>query len=969
MISSPYALDAAFIDAAIFATKSRIFDLPVEDCALQLTRLQATGKWNLLLNAAAEAVADNPESPTARTAVVHALSSLGARGRAAVQIRVCLALSPNSAEGWRTLALLGLQTGETARAQSACRHALNLLPLFPEALATLAVVRMTQGLTELARALFRAAVVLSPDLAECWGNAAVLAVRANQEGRGLRLAARAVRLKPFLVGPRMLSAQRALASGRLDEAESYFQSILATEPHNIAALTGLAELAKRRGVSAEPVATACRKGLEASSSLENQIALAGLLYACGDAAGALGAYLRLADEAPQNCEANFNAGALALAHGRNTEGVALLRRAHAVRPDAPVIAVALAGALLDVDDADPAATVLASALRRHPDDASVLNLFGRTLCRLNRSAEGAAAFREALRHGEETEEGSASAVSALLNAGRPDLAAPFARRLIVVAPHAGRSWTFFAQTTRFLQPPGPDADLEADLLLGFERPGAEKAYLANAALALLRYDPAFSAFAAAATKGETNAAPAERLGDPALQAFVARPLTLAVLDAVVVADSGFEAVLTALRRALCAQADGGGEAFALPCWTRFICALARQCWLNEFIYDETAAETAQVEQLEKRLGDLLDENAPIPDGLLGLYAAYRPLAASPLGARLSARIWNEDGARLIERQVRTMEEELEIRAVLPRLTPVSDPVSQAVRDQYEQNPHPRWLHAALLDAPAPVPAVVRSILPHVRLDAARWAAPEILIAGCGTGRESVWAANCFAGAKVTAVDVSLASLAYAARQTRRLGVGGVDYAQADLLALADLDGWRDRFDMIQSVGVLHHTGDIAASWRALLPLLKPDGLMKIGLYSKIARRSVTSARALIRQHGFPPTLDGVRKLRALLRAKPDDHPAAPVTRSVDYHSTSACRDLLFHEHEICIDLNDLQSLLDRLDLEFLGFEFETPQMIADFRTRFGRAAALDDLKLWRTFEDERSEIFGALYQFWTRRRS
>ena len=41
----------------------------------------------------------------------------------------------------------------------------------------------------------------------------------------------------------------------------------------------------------------------------------------------------------------------------------------------------------------------------------------------------------------------------------------------------------------------------------------------------------------------------------------------------------------------------------------------------------------------------------------------------------------------------------------------------------------------------------------------------------------------FAGARVLAIDLSLTSLAYALRKTRELGVGNIDYAQADILKL------------------------------------------------------------------------------------------------------------------------------------------------------------------------------------------
>ena len=45
-------------------------------------------------------------------------------------------------------------------------------------------------------------------------------------------------------------------------------------------------------------------------------------------------------------------------------------------------------------------------------------------------------------------------------------------------------------------------------------------------------------------------------------------------------------------------------------------------------------------------------------------------------------------------------------------------------------------------------------------------APSILVAGCGTGQHSIGTASRFSSCHVTAVDLSLASLAYAQRKTK-----------------------------------------------------------------------------------------------------------------------------------------------------------------------------------------------------------
>ena len=96
----------------------------------------------------------------------------------------------------------------------------------------------------------------------------------------------------------------------------------------------------------------------------------------------------------------------------------------------------------------------------------------------------------------------------------------------------------------------------------------------------------------------------------------------------------------------------------------------------------------------------------------------------------------------------------------------------------------------------------------------------------------------------------------------RMGVEAELY-HADLLRL---DGWDRQFDAIVCTGVLHHLEDPLAGWRRLLRLLRPGGVMLVGLYSETARRGIVAAQAEVRALGAPPTPAGIRAARAHLEA-------------------------------------------------------------------------------------------------------
>jgi 2-polyprenyl-3-methyl-5-hydroxy-6-metoxy-1,4-benzoquinol methylase len=139
--------------------------------------------------------------------------------------------------------------------------------------------------------------------------------------------------------------------------------------------------------------------------------------------------------------------------------------------------------------------------------------------------------------------------------------------------------------------------------------------------------------------------------------------------------------------------------------------------------------------------------------------------------------------------------------------------------------------------------------------------PEILIAGCGTGQHSIGTSQLFKGVKILAVDLSIASLAYAKRKTIELGIENIDYKQADLLKLGSLN---KGFDIIESAGVLHHLENPFEGWKALLSLLRPNGLMFLGFYSELARQDIVRVRDLISAEGIGSSAKEIRDCRKRL---------------------------------------------------------------------------------------------------------
>jgi len=345
---------------------------------------------------------------------------------------------------------------------------------------------------------------------------------------------------------------------------------------------------------------------------------------------------------------------------------------------------------------------------------------------------------------------------------------------------------------------------------------------------------------------------------------------------------------------------------------------------------------------------------------LAVSAAYRPLNQQA-AETLLARKWPAPLQAVIDQQISEPRAEAACRATMPRLTAIEDDVSQKVRDQYEQNPYPRWISLGRIHKYDSLDALIQRDFPHAPLrPQGKSGAFDLLVAGCGTGRQPIGLAKQFERARVVAVDLSSASLGYAKSRSELLGVTNIEYGQADILKLGSIGR---TFDVIHSDGVLHHLGDPWRGWRVLLSMLRPNGFMHISLYSEIARRDVVAARAFIAERGYGTTAADIRACRQELMGLEQGSSPGRVAGFHDFYATSECRDLLFHVLEHRMTLPAIKTFLDQNGLRFLGFDLPL-RIRQQYAARFPGDKAMIDLDQWDAFEHDNPYTFISMYQFW-----
>lgn len=421
-----------------------------------------------------------------------------------------------------------------------------------------------------------------------------------------------------------------------------------------------------------------------------------------------------------------------------------------------------------------------------------------------------------------------------------------------------------------------------------------------------------------------------------VNALVTDELLAEVLQNFAVYPAWIERALTGVRRQFLFKDYQGRTSRALS-------HLAVQCHLNEYAWFEDAEETARIEEWASRLKSLT------PDQVMAL-ACYRPLARLAGVDDLLARRWVGPVADVLREQVVAVREEAATAATLPTLGTIRDATSVKVQAQYEVSPYPRWRQPGGVSE---IKDVQGRPLPK---------SFDLLVAGCGTGRHAIEAAMAFPGATVTAIDLSRASLAYAARKTRELGLEDrIRYAQADILELPEQGR---AYFMVQSAGVLHHMADPFAGARALARIVEPGGYLALGLYSARARRVLEPARALAQNYAT----ETIREYRrAILDGSATDASFAKIAQSRDFYATSGCRDLLMHVNEHQHDVADIQRIVGENDLEFLGF-VQFPQLKPYYLAMFPDDPEGLDLANWDRFEAAYPMAFGRMFQFWMAKR-
>ena len=175
----------------------------------------------------------------------------------------------------------------------------------------------------------------------------------------------------------------------------------------------------------------------------------------------------------------------------------------------------------------------------------------------------------------------------------------------------------------------------------------------------------------------------------------------------------------------------------------------------------------------------------------------------------------------------------------------------------------------------------------------RMGSNHIIDVGCGTG----WFVNSstfFYDARARGIDLNKLVLKQARSVARLMGSREADFYDASVFDYKP----GTTFDVVNSLGVLHHTPDCHGAIRRVLDWVAPDGFLHLGLYHSYGRRP------------FLQHFDKLREAGASEQELYEEFAALNPEITDATHMLSWFRDQVLHPHETQHSYEEIEALLN-----------------------------------------------------------
>src|SRR6516225_7942929 len=321
--------------------------------------------------------------------------------------------------------------------------------------------------------------------------------------------------------------------------------------------------------------------------------------------------------------------------------------------------------------------------------AEMHSKLGASLMAQNKASEAIPHFEHAIALKPNLPSAYEDLARACLAAGQLKSAIGVASRALALRETA-QTKALFAQCIREARFTADDGRIRKLMLRALSEVWDRPRDLAAACISLIKLDAVVNDFIARANSAWPTRLPVTELLDLSI-ALSRDQLLRRLLECTPITDAGLERLLTNVRLAM--LAIGTTENVPDEHLLGFYCAVARQCFINQYVFSMTEVEADQAKRLRGSLERALAAGDPCPELWPAIVGAYFPLHTLSKADALLNRSWPASVDALLVQQVREPAEERRIAAGIPVLTSIDGEVSRTVSPQCQESPYPRWVHA------------------------------------------------------------------------------------------------------------------------------------------------------------------------------------------------------------------------------------------------------------------------------------
>ncbi|MGB7035809.1 MAG: tetratricopeptide repeat protein, partial [Xanthobacteraceae bacterium] len=389
-------------------------------------------------------------------------------------------------------------------------------------------------------------------------------------------------------------------AGAYAEAERRYRYILSLFPDHADSLNNLG-LLMLHGGNPSSAAELIGKAIKLDDRVAQYHYNISLAWRALDRMDQVAAHLeRAAELRPDQGLTFLNLGNVRRQQGRLADAMSCYERAQSLLSNSAVAGVSLADVLSELGRWDDASAAYRRALAAEPNNAETHHRFGRALLAQGKGREAVAQFKDAVALGPNVSAVYEGLGTALLSVGEIDSAIDAVVRGLELGEtqhgqalfaHCVKSVRFTAKNDRLCRL------VFRALTEGWSRPRD----LDNVCISIVKLNPVVrDCIARAVAARPIRLDAAELFGDGGLAALAADELLAALLRCDPIPDTSLECLLANVRAVMLEEATGRGEAIADRDLS-FYAAVARQCFINEYIYALGDGEDERVRNLQARL--------------------------------------------------------------------------------------------------------------------------------------------------------------------------------------------------------------------------------------------------------------------------------------------------------------------------------------------------------------------------------